>query len=119
LKSIPPRRGLSGYYGVTKIRVDRWRARARVRLFGREVNLGQFDTKEKAAAAHDRAARHHLGQRYEFCNYASEMDAENAIREASEMLAVLINDGRMVLIGERYGEGAGGAAKCSLPYSRI
>jgi hypothetical protein len=31
------------------------------------------------------------------------MDAENAIREASE-IAVLINDGRMVLIGERYGE---------------
>ena len=81
--------------------MDKWRAV--VNLPGRKVHLGQFDTKEVAAAAHDRAARHHLGQRYEFCNYASEMDAENAIREASE-IAVLINDGRMVLIGERYGE---------------
>ena len=65
--------------------------------------VGTFDTKEEKAAAHDSTARHHLGQRYEFCNYASEMDAEKAIREASE-IAVLINDGRMVLIGERYGE---------------
>jgi hypothetical protein len=84
--------------------VDRWRAR--VNLPGRTVHLGTFDTKEEAAAAqpaHDSVARHHLGQRYEFCNYAREMDAEKAIREASE-IAVLINDGRMGLIGERYGE---------------
>jgi hypothetical protein len=109
---MPPRRGLSGFYGVTKIRVDKWRAV--VNLPGRKVHLGQFDTKEVAAAAHDRVARHHLGQRCEFCNYASEMDAENAIREASE-IAVLINDGRMVLIGERYGEGAGGGCKMQPP----
>jgi hypothetical protein len=80
---MPPRRGLSGYCGVTKIRVGKWRAW--LNLPGRQVNLGQFDTKEVAAAAHDRAARYHLGQRYEFCNYASEMDTENATREASEI----------------------------------
>ena len=100
MKSMPrglsPRRGVSGFYGVTKIRVDKWKVV--VSVAGRKVHLGQFDTKEVAAAAHDRVARHHLGQRYEFCNYASEMDAENAIREASE-ITVLINDGRMVLIG--------------------
>jgi hypothetical protein len=62
-----------------------------------------FDTKEVAAAAHDSTARLHLGQRYAFCNYATQMDAKEAIREASE-IAVLINDGRMELIGERHGE---------------
>jgi hypothetical protein len=81
--------------------VDRWAAE--VNPPGRVVHLGTSATKEEAAAAHDSTARHHLGQRYEFCNYASEVDAEKAIREASE-IAVLINDGRMGLIGERYGE---------------
>jgi hypothetical protein len=53
---MPHRRGLSGFYGVTKIRVDKWRAV--VSAAGRKVHLGQFDTKEVAAAAHDRVARH-------------------------------------------------------------
>jgi hypothetical protein len=95
------RRGASGFFGVTKIRVNKWTAK--VNHAGQVVHVGTFDTKEEAAAAHDSIARHHLGQRYAFCNYASQMDAEKAIREASE-IAVLINDGRMLLIGERYGE---------------
>jgi hypothetical protein len=84
------------------MRVDRWAVR--VNLPGRVAYLGTFDTKEEAAAAHDRTARLHLGQRDALCNYyATQMDAKDAIREASE-ISVLINDGRMELIGERYGE---------------
>jgi hypothetical protein len=63
LKSMPPRRGLSGFCGVTKIRVDRWKSRVNLPavddLPGRVVYLGQFDTKEEAAAAHDSVARRH------------------------------------------------------------
>jgi hypothetical protein len=38
LKSMPPRRGISGYCGATQIRVDKWRAV--VNLPGRKVHLG-------------------------------------------------------------------------------
>jgi hypothetical protein len=60
------RRGDAGFYGVTKRRVGRWKSRVNLPVVGdlpgRVVYLGQFDTKEEAAAAHDSVARRHLGQ---------------------------------------------------------
>jgi hypothetical protein len=94
----PP--GASGLCGVAKDRVDRWAAS--IYLPDGKVRLGIFDTKEKAAAAYDSTARLHFGQNA-FCNYATQMDAEEAIRGAND-IRELINDGRMELIGERYGE---------------
>jgi hypothetical protein len=79
--------------------VDRWEARGPPRYKNKK---SAFDTKEEAAAAYDSAARLHYGQNA-FCNYATQMDAEEAIREAKDT-RVLINDGRMELISERYGE---------------
>jgi hypothetical protein len=46
---------------------------------GVRANLGTSDTKEEAAAAYDSGSRLHFKQN-EFCNYATQMDAEEAIR---------------------------------------
>jgi hypothetical protein len=45
----------------------------------RAANLGTFDTKEEAAAAYDSGSRLHFKQNA-FCNYATQMDAEEAMR---------------------------------------
>ena len=52
-------KGTSQYKGVMK-RKNRWRAR--IRLEGKDINLGQFGTEVEAAKAYDTAARQHLGQ---------------------------------------------------------
>jgi hypothetical protein len=44
------------------------------------------------------------------------MDAKEAVREARE-IAVLINDGRIALIGERYGEAKRQAAYGWIPHN--
>jgi hypothetical protein len=55
--------------------------------------LGLFAIKQQAAAAYDSAARLHHGNAV--CNYDNQMDADEAIREASQING-LINAGFMV-----------------------
>ena len=50
--------------GVSRAR-GRWRAR--IKTYGREVELGRFDTKEEAHAAYCRAATEYFG---EFARFA-------------------------------------------------
>ena len=56
--------------------------------------LGLFAIKQQAAAAYDSAARLHHGNAV--CNYDNQMDADEAIREASQING-LINAGFMSL----------------------
>jgi hypothetical protein len=72
-------RGKSGFYGVYSKR-NGWVAL--IRCDGRNHYLGFFDTKEQAAAAHDRAARQHRGERA-VCNYGSQEEAEAAAAAAA------------------------------------
>jgi hypothetical protein len=72
----------SGFRGVVKRRLGRWKAH--VGLHGCQVDLGAFDTKEKAAAAYDSSARRHCGLKAVW-NYDIQVDADEAIREVSEM----------------------------------
>lgn len=56
----PNRRNRTGFKGVT------WRSennfQARIRVHGKQYNLGRFATPEEAARAYDQAALHHFGQ---------------------------------------------------------
>jgi hypothetical protein len=87
-----------GIRGITKVR-GKWKAP--IKMHGRQVALGYFTVKEQAAAVYDSTAR--LNHVNAVCNYDSQMDADEAIREASE-INVLINAGQMELIAEEYGK---------------
>ena len=50
----------SGYRGVSRTRSGRWGAW--IRMHGRSVNLGTFDTPEQASAAYRIAAREYFGE---------------------------------------------------------
>jgi hypothetical protein len=93
-----PSKGSHGLRGITKAPSGKWRAS--IFFNGRKVGLGSFIIKEQAAAAYDRSAR--LNHVTPVCNYASQMDADKAIREAIEY-NMLINAGEMELIMEGHG----------------
>jgi hypothetical protein len=64
---------------------NRWQAR--INYDGQNHSLGSFDTKEHAAAAHDRAARQQLWRQRTVCNYGSQEEAEAAAAAAANALA--------------------------------
>lgn len=63
-------RNSSGYKGVSKGSVNRWKAR--IRVDGRLISLGHFKTKEEAARAYNEAALRYHG-RFAKLNIISEI----------------------------------------------
>ena len=53
------RRNTSGFKGVSRCSSRKWRAQ--IRLSGRRIHLGRYDTAEEAGRAYDAAARLHFG----------------------------------------------------------
>lgn len=62
----------SGFYGVSANK-NKWRAK--LHCDGKTHCLGTFNTKQEAAAAHDKAARQHKGAGA-VCNFASVEEAD-------------------------------------------
>lgn len=60
LKNRDAKRGRSRFKGVWPTESGRWRAHIKVE--GRRISLGTFDTEEQAAAAYDTAAKEHHGK---------------------------------------------------------
>lgn len=75
VKSLPK----SGFYGVCA-NGKKWTAR--LRYDGKNHHLGSFNTKQEAAVAHDKAARHHKGSDA-VCNFVSAEEGAAAASLAS------------------------------------
>jgi hypothetical protein len=58
-----------------------------IHVNGTKVALGSFDTKEEAAAAFDRAARHHYKEGAK-CNFDMKMESDRTRRSACLLLGL-------------------------------